>query len=75
MLEANHFFLFFKVTNDLLKRLFKNGNLLLVRLNLFVLLILSANVFLFGALIDVDVTFEVFIEVFQMGNLFFVVFD
>ena len=56
VLETNHFFLFFKIANNLLEGLFEDWNLLLVGWNFLVLLVLAADVFLFRALVYVYVT-------------------
>lgn len=61
MLVADHLFFFFKVSNNLLETLFKDADLLFVWLDFIELLLLSLDILLFSALIDIDVSLEILI--------------
>lgn len=48
---------------------------MLVRLDFLELLLLATDVLLFGSLVDIDVTLEVLVELFQVRDFFFIAVD
>lgn len=58
MLKPDHFLLFFEIADNLLQRFLQNLDFLFRLLDFAVLLVLSADVFLLGALVDIYVSFQ-----------------
>ena len=75
MLVFNHLFFLFEVAHNLLETLFKYLNLFLVLLSPFLLQLLAPDVLLLCAAVNVDISFEVFIHLFQVSNLSLVIVD
>ena len=75
MLVFNHLFFLFEVAHNLLETLFKYLNLFLVLLSPFLLQLLAPDVLLLCAAVNVDISLEVFIHLFQVSNLSLVIVD
>lgn len=75
VLVADHLFFLLEIGHYLLEGLLQDSNLVFVLVDLLVLKFLAFDVFLLGALVDVDVSFEALVGLAQLPDLFFVVFD